>query len=177
MDIKNEVNQVEEKILQAVSNNTAVIQDLTNDIYCTNNTAHEEGQVINAATQQQGQTEMYKLMQTMQQELQQLRLKLNHQGHTPHQHQNYNPQQGQWDDGSGGQGRGNGGRGRGGRGFPKGRGTRKRNTKFYCWTHGACAHTSKFCNYPAEGHQIEATFANKMGGSTRFCNPTNNNDK
>ena len=175
LDIKNEVNQVEEKILQAVSNNTAVIQDLTNDIYYTNNSAHEEGQVLNAATQQQGQTEMYKLMQTMQQELQQLRLKLNHQ-HTPYQHQNYNPQQGQYD-GSGGHGRGNGGRGRGGRGLPRGRGTRTRNTKFYCWTHGACAHTGKFCNYPAEGHQIEATFANKMGGSTRFCNPTNNNDK
>ena len=94
----------------------------------------------------------------MQQELQQ-------NSYNHHQQNPQGPQQNpQWEDGQGG-------RGRGGRGNPRGRGTRRRNTKFYCWTHISCAHTSKFCNYPAEGHQIEATFANKMGGSTRYCEP------
>ena len=163
--IKSAVNNVEEKILQAVSDNTSVIQELTNDIYYNN---HDQ-EAINAATTGNRTTELMKMLHSMQQELQQLRLKVNQP--SPYQHplqnyQNHHP----WEEG---QGRGNGGgRGRGGRGNPQGRGLRKRNTKFYCWTHGACAHTSKFCNYPTDGHKIDATFTNKMGGSTRFCTPT-----
>ena len=38
--------------------------------------------------------------------------------------------------------------------------------------HGVCAHSSQFCNYPAEGHQNQATFQNKMGGSTQYCTPS-----
>ena len=39
----------------------------------------------------------------------------------------------------------------------------------YCWTHGAWNHLSKDCFKPREGHKKEATFANKMGGSTKKC--------
>lgn len=42
----------------------------------------------------------------------------------------------------------------------------------YCWTHGgrvASTHTSQTCTNPAEGHQRQATFADRRGGSNRFC--------
>lgn len=38
--------------------------------------------------------------------------------------------------------------------------------KTYCWTHGACRHTSSMCNTKAPGHRDEATFTNKLGGYT-----------
>ena len=46
---------------------------------------------------------------------------------------------------------------------------RRQNRSKYCWTHGACAHSSRECNSPAEGHQNEATFEDKMGGSNAYC--------
>ena len=166
-DIKNEVNHVEEKILQAVSNNTAVIQDLSQDMYYNNTDRQDD--MANAVVNNSN-NELMKMLQEVQQELQQMRLKVNAQNNLqPYQTpQNGNYNQNPYNDGQNGPGRGQGGRGRGGRG----RGLRRRNTRFYCWTHGACAHTSKFCNYPADGHKIEATFNDKMGGSTRFCPPT-----
>jgi hypothetical protein len=36
----------------------------------------------------------------------------------------------------------------------------------YCWSHGACAHSSSECNLPHDGHQTTATFQNMQGGST-----------
>eukprot|EP00957_Ditylum_brightwellii_P103424 7880540-Ditylum_brightwellii.AAC.1 len=39
----------------------------------------------------------------------------------------------------------------------------------YCWTHGGCSHTGNECETPAVGHQSNAMFANKIGGSTRNC--------
>lgn len=75
---------------------------------------------------------------------------------------------------SNGQNRGGGGRGGrgGGRGQGRGRGqgVRFRNPAHhthYCWSHGACKHSSADCQTPAEGHKREATFENKLGGSTR----------
>ena len=47
----------------------------------------------------------------------------------------------------------------------------RRNTSKYCWTHGACSHESSDCNAKAQGHQDSATFNNKMGGSTYYCQP------
>ena len=38
---------------------------------------------------------------------------------------------------------------------------------FYCWTHGACLHSSDRCLHRAPGHQPTATFKNRMGGSTK----------
>ena len=68
-------------------------------------------------------------------------------------------------------GRGNRSRGRGGgrgnHGNPRHRA--RRNTNHYCWTHGACAHDSAHCNYPDPGHQMEATFDDKKGGNTYYC--------
>ena len=42
-------------------------------------------------------------------------------------------------------------------------------TDKYCWTHGACNHTSPQCNFKAPGHQDGATFDNRQGGSNAFC--------
>ena len=39
----------------------------------------------------------------------------------------------------------------------------------YCWTHGACGHPSKICCNKKTGHQDDATFDNKMGGSVYYC--------
>ena len=38
---------------------------------------------------------------------------------------------------------------------------------WYCWTHGVCTHTSDGCKTGARGHKKEATYQNKMGGSTK----------
>ena len=42
--------------------------------------------------------------------------------------------------------------------------------QFYCWTHGA-GHSGRNCMNPAEGHQADATFRNRMGGSNYGCYP------
>ena len=73
-------------------------------------------------------------------------------------------------DGNPGRGR-NGNPGRGRDGGPNNR--RRYNTSKYCWTHGACAHTGTDCTSPTEGHKSEATFENKMGGSTAYCGNRN----
>ena len=55
---------------------------------------------------------------------------------------------------------------------PGNRSRRQRTTNRYCWTHGACGHTGDECRARADGHQVTATFRNRMGGSTRnVCNP------
>ena len=46
----------------------------------------------------------------------------------------------------------------------------RRTTSKYCWSHGACAHSSSECNAKKEGHRDDATFENKLGGSTAYCN-------
>ena len=35
----------------------------------------------------------------------------------------------------------------------------------YCWTHGACGHTSEVCRAPLANHCWEATFENRMNGN------------
>ena len=65
-----------------------------------------------------------------------------------------------------------GGRGRNDRFSQGGRGRaapRIAGPRKYCWSHGACAHNSSECNGPSEGHQIAATFAAMMNGSTAGC--------
>jgi hypothetical protein len=39
----------------------------------------------------------------------------------------------------------------------------------YCWSHGACAHSSSQCNTQLPGHQSSATFTNMQGSSTNNC--------
>ena len=36
----------------------------------------------------------------------------------------------------------------------------------YCWTHGCCNHWSNKCPQRKPGHKLNATFKNRMGGST-----------
>ena len=43
--------------------------------------------------------------------------------------------------------------------------------KRYCWTHGCCNHWSRHCKNKKDGHQNEATFKNRMGGSNDNCLP------
>jgi hypothetical protein len=74
--------------------------------------------------------------------------------------------------GRGTQGRGFQGRGRGnndGRGG--GAPARQRNFSIYCWTHGGSGHSGANCIHKLNGHQDNATFQNKMGGSTKNCQP------
>ena len=75
-------------------------------------------------------------------------------------------------------GRGYGrGRGRGrnqfGRGRGRGRGRQQQRQRTsggqYCHTHGNCAHTSADCETRGPQHNAEATFANRLGGSTNGC--------
>ena len=62
-------------------------------------------------------------------------------------------------------------RGRNGRSSDRstGRGRSTRAPRTYCWSHGACAHTSSLCNHPLPNHQTSATFSNMQGGSTANC--------
>ena len=41
----------------------------------------------------------------------------------------------------------------------------------YCWSCGGTNHPSKHCKRRQPGHKEEATFKNKMSGSTEFCQP------
>ena len=47
--------------------------------------------------------------------------------------------------------------------------TTRVNKSKYCYTHGACAHDGKFCKKKRQGHKDSATFENKIGGSTAYC--------
>ena len=47
--------------------------------------------------------------------------------------------------------------------------TTRHNKSKYCYTHGACAHEGKFCKKKRQGHKDDATFDDKMGGSTAYC--------
>ena len=37
----------------------------------------------------------------------------------------------------------------------------------YCWTCGCCDHWGRFCPNRKPGHKVDATFKNRMGGSTK----------
>ena len=50
----------------------------------------------------------------------------------------------------------------------------RNNTDKYCWSHGACGHTGAQCRNKKLGHKDEATFADKLGGSTFLCDSKNN---
>jgi len=43
----------------------------------------------------------------------------------------------------------------------------KPRNRLYCWSHGACAHSSSECNNPLPGHASTATFHDMQGGSTK----------
>jgi hypothetical protein len=49
--------------------------------------------------------------------------------------------------------------------------------ELYCWTHGVGNHNSKYCRSPADGHQVTATAANKMGGNALKWNSKKRNNK
>ena len=96
----------------------------------------------------------------------------NQQGFQGQNQQYGNSQQGRGYQGRGYQGRGYQGRNYQGRGHDGGSSTgvtRQRNTSIYCWTHGGCGHTSATCLSKQNGHQNNATFTDKKGGSTRNC--------
>ena len=49
---------------------------------------------------------------------------------------------------------------------------RRRNTRKYCWPHGACSHTSIDFNMKNTGHKDAATFCDKMEGNENYCRTT-----
>ena len=50
--------------------------------------------------------------------------------------------------------------------------TPRTNLSKYCHSHGACSHSSMDCRTKGTNHKNTATFANKMGGSMRYCQQT-----
>ena len=58
-------------------------------------------------------------------------------------------------------------------GNKKKKGNRRTDISIYCWSCGAWNHTSRRCRRKKEGHKDEATFDNKMGGSTLYCQESN----
>ena len=36
--------------------------------------------------------------------------------------------------------------------------------RFYCWTHGLCSHSGRYCQSKSNGHRDDATNENKLGG-------------
>ena len=52
---------------------------------------------------------------------------------------------------------------------PNDGGKLRTNISKYCWTHGACRHSSNTCRNKARGHQDHATFQDKKGGSLARC--------
>ena len=145
-------------------NNANLVQQVVDGMQqaMANDTTHDESkeiiqQMTNSATRaSETQQELQTQLQQMQQAMGLLQAQVTNQsyqtfhtgGRAPY-YQNHN------------QGRG---RGRG-----RGRGPRQRNISIYCWTHGACGHGSAACNSKLTGHQDNATFQNKMGGSTNQC--------
>ena len=53
----------------------------------------------------------------------------------------------------------------------QGNGSHRKHSKpwLYCWTHGAGSHTSKDCKFKMTGHQDDATFKDRKGGSAFRC--------
>lgn len=45
--------------------------------------------------------------------------------------------------------------------------TNEAGHSLYCWSHGLCNHRSSRCRNKADGHQDNATFNNRMGGSEK----------
>ncbi len=46
----------------------------------------------------------------------------------------------------------------------------------YCWTCGCCPHSSRYCPIKAQGHQDDASFANRKGGSNKDYRPNTNSN-
>jgi len=138
-------------------------------------------QMANSANQT-SETQQHLLAQLaqMQHAMQQLQMQASQQPLPFQHHHNTSYQQYQHQDDWSSRGRGRGrargrGRGRGRQGgrFPLGNGPpRVRTFNKYCWTHGGCAHTGTDCLYQVPGHKTEATFEDKMGGSTLNCPST-----
>ena len=45
----------------------------------------------------------------------------------------------------------------------------RKKTEKYCWTNGGSGQTSITCRAKAPGHQYNATFKNRLGGSNAYC--------
>jgi len=132
-------------------------------------------QMANSANQT-SETQQHLLAQIaqMQHAMQQLQMQASQQTLSFQHHHNTSYQQYQHPDEWSSRGRGRGrargrGRGRGRQGgrYPPGNGPpHVRTFNNYCWTHGGCAHAGTNCFTQVTGHKSDATFENKMGGST-----------
>ncbi len=125
-------------------------------------------QVVNSATANTStQQQLLQQIASLQQAVTQMQFQLN---------TNAQQQQAVLTDHSGRGGAGRGGGGYQGRGRGAGRGGAiryPRRYNVYCWSHGGCGHHGRSCRDKQPGHQDDATFENKMGGSTANCPPGN----
>ena len=116
-------------------------------------------QVVNSAsTTTNTQQQLLQQISQLQQSVTQMQFQIN-----ANQQQHYG--------GRGGRGGGRGGRGGRGGGYDRVRYPRRYN--LYCWSHGGCGHRGNRCRDKLPGHQDDATFENKMGGSCVNCPPGN----
>ena len=139
-------------MMQEVLANTSVQQEIQSDITTpTETTPHHQA---NAVKGDAVQMEMLRLLQQMQQTMQQLagnqRMNNNNNTNTNNKAQKTRKLAEK---------------------TPDNATFFRRITNKYCWTHGAWNHTSEKCQHKAPGHQDAATFANRMGGSNAFCQP------
>ncbi len=130
-------------------------------------------QVVNSASENTTtQQQLVQQLAQLQQSVTQMQFQLNNQQQPTTNYQQYQDNGGGY--GRGGAGRGGQfGRGRGGRGGYDQRLRYPRRYNMYCWSHGGCGHLGGRCRDKKPGHKDNATFENKMGGSTNNCPPGN----
>ena len=141
------LDETESSILNALTvtprtSNTSIVTDDES----TTSTITEK---VNATVSDKIQLEILKLLKDIQQDM------------TNNKQQNT----------SGNQLQGNSdGRHQGGNGRRKKR-KKRLDTSKYCWSCGAWNHLSINCRFKKDGHKDNATFNNKMNGSTYYCQP------
>ena len=141
------LDETESSILNALTvtprtSNTSIVTDDES----TTSTLTEK---VNATVSDKIQLEILKLLKDIQQDM------------TNNKQQNT----------SGNQLQGNSdGRHQGGNGRRKKR-KKRHDTSKYCWSCGAGNHLSLNCRFKKDGHKDNATFNNKMNGSTYYCQP------
>jgi hypothetical protein len=109
---------------------------------------------------QRRETDLQSRENSMMTQMQDMMMQMMQNNNNHNNNNNYNNHRG---------GRNSQGRGRGGRARGRGNHNRVTQPRSYCWSHGACAHSSADCNRRAVGHQNAATFANMLNGSIVGC--------
>jgi hypothetical protein len=156
---------IDERTNQQLAAEAEIAQQNIINEHLANMAAQENHQEANSS-QQQISPELQQLMQT----LTNLTAKIQNNNNN-NNNSNNNGNNGNNSNGNRGNYNNNRRNNQGGRGSGRGYGNNRQQTRqrTYCWTHGSCSHKGTECNYKADGHQDDATFAKMKGGSTKNC--------